>query len=191
MFSAVHQYLDPPMNVAHEGGIFVSCSMKKSSQDAKRLLELNKKVIKDFGLRSGVTHTEFIKSQTDGEFYFLETAARVGGANIAELIEAATGINLWKEWAKLETAHKEKPYLLPERRNEYSGIVLTLCKQKAPDTTAYNDPEIYWRLKKKHHVGLVVNSKKWDRVYVLIQNYSKRFQKDFHASLPPLKKASY
>ena len=55
-----------------------------------------------FGLVRGVAHTEFIKSHNDGQFYFLETAARVGGANIAEMVEAATGINLWSEWAKIE-----------------------------------------------------------------------------------------
>ena len=36
--------------------------------------------------------------------YFLETSARVGGAHIAELVEAATGMNLWAEWAKVELA---------------------------------------------------------------------------------------
>ena len=37
-------------------------------------------------------------------FVFLETSARVGGAFIVDTIEAATGINLWREWAKLEIA---------------------------------------------------------------------------------------
>ena len=41
-----------------------------------------------FANLSGVAHTEFIKGRADGAFYFLETAARVGGANIVELLEA-------------------------------------------------------------------------------------------------------
>ncbi len=41
---------------------------------------------------------------TTAELYFLETSARVGGAHIAELVEAATGLNLWGEWAKVEIA---------------------------------------------------------------------------------------
>jgi hypothetical protein len=41
-------------------------------------------------MKQGVTHAEFIRG-VDGELYFLEIAARVGGANIAEMIEAATG----------------------------------------------------------------------------------------------------
>lgn len=53
---------------------------------------------------SGVTHTEFIKSAEDGRFYFLESAARVGGAYIAEVVEAATGLNPWVEWARIEVA---------------------------------------------------------------------------------------
>ena len=45
--------------------------------------------MKAMGLLRGVSHTEFIKSKADGKFYFLETSARVGGANLAELVEAA------------------------------------------------------------------------------------------------------
>ena len=62
----------------------------------------------------GVSHTEFIKGE-DGRFYFLETAARVGGANIEQLVESASGINLWAEWAKLEIAYaRGGSYIVPE-----------------------------------------------------------------------------
>ena len=57
----------------------------------------------------GVSHSEFIQGR-DGKLYFLETAARVGGAHIADLVEAATGINLWAEWAKVEIAGGKAPY---------------------------------------------------------------------------------
>ena len=132
----------------------------------------------------GITHTEFIKRRDDGELYFLETAARVGGANIAELVEAAAGINLWAEWAKLELAGKVKPYRLPELRQDYAGIIITLARQESADTTAYDDPEIVWRLDKRHHVGLIVRSDNWQRVNTLFESYTERFQKDFHTSMP-------
>ncbi|MDQ3009600.1 MAG: ATP-grasp domain-containing protein, partial [Acidobacteriota bacterium] len=103
LFAAVSKYGAPPMNVAHDGGIFTTRILPRKSKDEKALQKLNKKVIKDMGLVRGVTHAEFIKSTTgghdDGKFYFLEIASRVGGANIAETVEAATGLNLWAEWA--------------------------------------------------------------------------------------------
>ena len=117
-FIAIQKYMLPPMRVAHEGGIFASCSLERGSPEEPILRALNERVITQFELEQGVSHTEFIRGRDDGEFYFLETAARVGGAHIADLVEAATGINLWTEWAKVAFASKTKPYRLPERRKD-------------------------------------------------------------------------
>ncbi|MGI8919864.1 MAG: ATPase, partial [Pyrinomonadaceae bacterium] len=74
-------------------------------------------------------------------------------------------------------------------RNEYAGIVLSLARQESPDTSAYNDPEVVYRVKKKHHVGLVVRSPKLQRVQELLSDYATRFATDFAATLPPLERA--
>ena len=68
------------------------------------LLQMNEALLRAFGLTDGVSHSEFIRAHDSGQFYFLETSARVGGANIADLVEAATGVNLWAEWANVEVA---------------------------------------------------------------------------------------
>jgi biotin carboxylase len=184
-FTAMNKYKQPPMRVAHEGGIFATCSLERGSPEEPILEALNDKVITQFGLVQGVTHTEFIRSGDIDEFYFLETAARIGGANIAELVEAASGINLWSEWAKLAFAGKTKPYRLPKIRSDYAGLVITLARQESPDTTAYDDPEIAWRMNKRHHAGLIVRSSEWQRVNTLIESYAERFKRDFHAFMPP------
>ena len=183
-FTAIQKYMQPPMSVAHEGGIFASCSLERGSPEEPILRSLNDKVITQFELEQGVSHTEFIRGRDDGEFYFLETAARVGGAHIAELVEAASGINLWTEWAKVACAGKTKPYRLPESRKDYAGLIITLARQENPDTTDYDDPEIVWRLNKRHHAGLIVRSRQWQRVNSLIESYAERFRADFHASMP-------
>ncbi len=183
-FAAIQQYMLPPMRVAHEGGIFASCSLERSSPEEPILRSLNDRVITQFELEQGVSHTEFIRGRDDGEFYFLETAARVGGAHIAELVEAASGINLWTEWAKVVFADKTQPYRLPERRKDYAGLIITLARQENPDTTDYDDPEIVWRLNKRHHAGIIVRSRQWQRVNTLIESYAERFRADFHASMP-------
>ena len=64
---------------------------------------INAQLLEAFGLQRGVSHTEFIRAG-DGQIYFLETSARVGGAYIVDVVEAATGVNLWREWAKIEIA---------------------------------------------------------------------------------------
>ena len=135
------------MRVAHEGGVFSTYNLVFGSEEEEQLQRLNRRVVTAFGLRAGVMHTEFIRSEADGEFYFLETGARVGGAHIADMVEASSGINLWKEWGRIETPGRSSQ--LPEVRRDYSGILVSLARQKVPDLSGYTDPEIVWRLKKK------------------------------------------
>ena len=184
LFAAVSKYGAPPMNVAHDGGIFTTRLLPRKSKDEKDLQKINKEVVKDLGLVRGVTHAEFIKGHADGKLYFLEIAARVGGANIAETIEAATGLNLWSEWAKIETATEDNPYELKKPTELYSGIIASLARQEWPDTSDYTDPEIVWRMNKHHHAGLIVVSKDPARVEELLNGYVERFYQDFHASVP-------
>ena len=185
VFAVAHKYGHPPMDVSL-GGIFTTQKISRQSADAQALEALNRKVINTLGLVRGVTHTEFIKSRANGQFYFLETAARVGGANIAEAIEASTGLNLWAEWARIEIAGEEGSYELPQHRDDYAGVIISLARQEHPDTSAYDDAEIVYRLKKPHHAGLVVASTDPQRVAQLLESYSRRFYEDFYATAPPL-----
>jgi biotin carboxylase len=185
VFAEAHHYGKPPLNVYHEGGIFTTRTLPRASGDEKILKELNRQIMSAFGLVRGVTHTEFIKGHDDGHFYFLETAARVGGANIAEMVEAATGINLWREWAKIELHSQNDTYQLPEQQQIYAGVIVSLARQERPDTSAYQTPEIAMRLDKRHHVGFVIASESYDRVNLLLDEYTQRFENDFLATLPP------
>ena len=106
VFAEAHQYGHPPLDVFHGGGMFTTRTLLRGSEDEQTLKGLSRQVIASFGLLQGAVHMEFIKGRDDDRFYFLETAARAGGANIVELVEAATGINLWREWARIETASK-------------------------------------------------------------------------------------
>lgn len=184
LFAVAHKYGHPPMDVSL-GGIFTTQKIPRQSADAHALESLNREVINTLGLVRGVTHTEFIKSRGDGRFYFLETAARVGGANIAEAIEASTGLNLWAEWARIEIAGEEGSYELPPHRDDYAGVIISLARQEHPDTSAYDDAEIVYRLNKPHHAGLVVASTDPRRVEQLLEAYSRRFYEDFYATEPP------
>jgi hypothetical protein len=136
------------------------------------------------GLLRGVTHAEFLKAHADGKFYFLEVAARVGGAYIADVIEAATGINLWREWARLEVGAGKEPYQLPVARGDYAGVILSLARQEHPDTSAYTDREIVYRVSKFHHAGFVLQSPSHERIEQLLDSYSRRFVDDFLATQP-------
>jgi biotin carboxylase len=184
VFAAASRYGTPPMAVAHEGGIFVTRTLGDDDEEAVALKAMNARLLDAFGLLRGVSHTEFIRTR-DGEIFFLETSARVGGAYIVDVVEAATGVNLWREWAKIEIAGEHGTYAPPVSRGRFAGIVLSLARQEWPDMSAYSDPEIVTRVHKRHHAGLIVASPDAGRVRDLVESYPARFYADFHASAPP------
>jgi len=184
VFAEAHAYGVPPLETSHQGGVFTTRTLQRDSAEVKTLLEINHKVLKDLGFLRGVTHAEFLKAHTDGRIYFLEVAARVGGAYISDVIEAATGINLWREWARLEVGAGKQPYQLPEPHHDYAGIIVSLARQESPDTATYDDPEIVYRVPRYHHAGFVLKSPRPERIEELLASYSKRFQEDFLATQP-------
>ena len=185
VFAGTNQYGRPPMQVAHQGGAYISRTVERGSADEKALLTTNRKLVQALGLQRGATHAEFIKSDGDGKFYFLEIAARVGGAYIADVLEAASGINLWREWARLEIADGKARAKIRPLRKEYAGIILSLAKQPEPDTSEYVNEEIVYRVKKRHHAGLIVRAARLERVNELLDDYGRRFVEDFVAVEPP------
>jgi biotin carboxylase len=188
VFTSMERYGAPPFEVSHFGGVNLSHTLKHGSQEETILLALNKKLLAAFGFERGVTHAEFIR-RTDtcksDPFYFLEVAARVGGAYTSETIAAASGINFWREWARIELATPERPYILPPVRQEYGGIAVSLARQKHPCTCHYTDPEIVYRISQPWHAGLIVRSADYGRVVDLLTRYALRFSSDFTAVAPP------
>ncbi len=184
LLAEVHAYGTPPLDTSHKGGVFTTRTLQRDSADSKNLQDANRQVLEGLGLLRGVTHAEFLKSHADGKFYFIEVAARVGGAYISDIVEAASGINLWREWARLEVGAGKIPYRLPAVRRDYAGIILSLARQENPDTSAYNDPEIIYRVSKYHHAGLIVKSANPERVQQLLDAYAPRFAHDFLATQP-------
>ena len=183
-FAVASRYRTPPMAVAHEGGIFVTQTLDAGDPASHALEGLNARVLDSFGLQRGASHTEFIHG-ADGQWYFLETSARVGGAYIVDVVEAATGINLWSEWARVELAGESGSYDPPPVRRRSAGIILSLARQEHPDTAAYDDPEVITRIRKRHHAGLILAATSAQRVAELLDSYAGRFYTDFHASAPP------
>jgi biotin carboxylase len=180
----VSQYGTTPFDVSHYGGVFTSSIVPYRSKLRKRLEALNGELLNAFKYENGVSHAEFLQSDEDGELYLLEVACRVGGAYIANVLEHACNFNLWREWAKLETATPKRPYKLPKLRKDYAGIALALAKVDTPDTSAYNDESIVYKVKKPKHVGLIFYAQRQKRILELLHDYSGRITNDFLAVAP-------
>ncbi len=186
IFESAQQYGQPPMDVAHGGGVFISHSLPSNSADVTALKKMNKEVISALGMERGVTHAEYIKAAADGQFYFLEVAGRVGGAHLADLVEASSGINLWREWANVNIADaRGVTYQLPKVTSRHAALLVCLARQEYPDLSAYAADEVVWKLHKKQHAGLIIASEDYKQVQSLLEQYSRRFVEDFLAVAPP------
>jgi hypothetical protein len=186
LYAVASAYGTPPLEVSSGGGIFTTRTVERDSAVDVALRQMNQEVLTAFGLRDGVSHTEFIRAHEDGAIYFLETSARVGGANIAEFIEAATGINMWAEWANVEVAAaRGEEYRLPGTQNVAAGLLVSLARQEWPDTASFQEPELVWRMKKRNHVGFIVTSSESARIGELLGLYTDRVRAEYHASAPP------
>ncbi|HMQ02883.1 MAG TPA: ATP-grasp domain-containing protein [Pyrinomonadaceae bacterium] len=180
----VSRYGTPPFSVTHYGGVFTTSIIPYRSREKRELEGLNKKLLEAFKYERGVSHAEFLHSEEDGKFYLLEVACRVGGAYIANVLEYACNFNLWREWARLETATEDAPYKLPKIKKEFAGIALALANQDFPDTSHYEDAEIVYRVSKPKHVGIIFHSTKQKRLEQLLAAYSQRISEDFLAVAP-------
>ena len=175
----ISQYGTTPMNVSHHGGVFSTSIVSHKSKERKELEKLNARLLKSFEYQRGVSHAEFLQCAATGKFFLLEVACRVGGAYIANVLEHASGFNLWREWGKLETSTKTNPYKAPKIRKEYAGITLALANQDCPDTSHYDDLEIVYRVNKPKHVGLIFHAKNEVRISELLNIYTERISNDF------------
>jgi hypothetical protein len=191
LFAEVNAYWRPLLDVYQGGGVYATRTLARDRPEVEQLKRINAAVVEGFGLGWGASHTEFMKAHADGQFYFIETSARVGGANTAEMVEHATGVNLWGEWARLECCRGTNDYRLPPVKQRYGGVVISLARQEQPDTSAFCDPEIVFRLNLKHHIGFVVAADRPARVEELLASYRERIARDYQAILPAADKVSH
>jgi hypothetical protein len=66
--------------------------------------------------------------------------------------------------------------------------LVSLARQEWPDSSAFSDPEIVWRLQKRHHIGLIVRSPDYQRVQTLITDYAPRIATEYTAVEAPLER---
>jgi len=185
-FISTAEYLAPPLEISQGGGVFRSLTMDYKSTENKKLIALTKEVHQAFGLEHGASHTEAIKCHEDGEYYFLETSARVGGAHIAEMTESSSGLNLWAEWAKIEYCKVTlQEYEAPKATKLYAGLIMALTSDQHPDLSYFEGPELYWKVPLDYHVGLVLQSPQRARVRELLDQYADKIANDMVKVLPP------
>jgi biotin carboxylase len=183
LFSIVHRY-DCPSPQENQEAVSTTRTVDRGSHDWMELTALNAGLAPSLGMVRGITHAKFVRSQADGRYYFLEIAARIGGAFIADLVEVSTGVNLWREWARLEVSFlRGQTYVPPQSFESYAGSVLCPAPTDEPDISGFNHPEIVVRMNIRRHAGLLVRSSRPERVKQLLEQLSGEFARRFLAPM--------
>ncbi len=189
VFTAASMYLAPPMQVSHDGGVFRTRTLGRYSDEFKQLEALNKQLLTDFGLKNGATHTEFIKGREDGKWYFLETSSRVGGAHIPDLVEASTGINIWREWAKMEDDLLQgNTYEIGKPTGFSAGLLVALANAKNPDYSIMEHEDVVKFLPIDNHVGVVYRCSSEEQLLERLDTAASQVQQNFLSVIPPKEK---
>ena len=191
LFSLPSRYSTPPFDVWNGGGVFGSQTIDTKDPVYNAVLKLNEDVIKKMRLVRGVVHAEYIHGR-DGKLYFLEKAARVGGAHLDQLVEAASGVNLWREWPRLELAYITKQaYKTPKPTKKHAGLLICLSRKEHPDLSRFDAPEVVWKLAEEHHAGIIVASNSHQRVSELMGKYRAMLEETVLAVRPPTETATH
>lgn len=175
VFSLVSQYGAPPLAALQGQGIFSTRILPRDSFETLQLSNLNQQVINAMGRDYGPTHSEFIRGE-DGNFYFLETSARVAGGNIERVLESATDLKIWQEAAKMEIADfRGHDYHLPPIRDGYGGLIACPNPDNKFDINQFQDQEIRYRYDSDGFVSLVFGADSYNRIEELLGNYGQVF----------------
>lgn len=176
VFALPSKYGTPPMAALQGRGIFSTRTLERDGDEGRALLEHNHRLIKAMGLPYGVTHTEFIRARADGTWYFLETAARVGGGAIDRVIEAATGVVMWREAARIELADlRGERYTLPAVVDGHGGFIACPCPPGRANLDVFSEPEVRVRTNTGEFTMVVVGALTRGRVEQLLWSFGERF----------------
>jgi len=187
-FSVVHESGTQSGEIAQAGTAHTMHTVDRNSRDARELAAINRALAPSFGMVRGITHAQLIRSKVDGSYYFLEIGAGVGGAFPDEtyagdtfpwdsfmdnLVEAATGVSLWREWANLEIADlRHTGYAVPDTYEGYAGSVLCASQGAAPNLEAFADPAIVICVRSGKHAGLILRAANPERARSSIGDYA-------------------
>jgi len=191
LFTSASQYLSPPMEISHEGGVFRTKTLAFYSEEFIALEKANSNVLKSFGLVNGVSHTEFIRCRENGKWYFLETSSRVGGAHIPDLVEASTGINLWREWARIEDALlKNTTYEIGKSTGFAAGLIVALGKEKVQNYDKFKCEEVVKFIPLDYHIAIVYKSDSKEKIQEKLDEAALLITQEYLNILPPKSKPS-
>lgn len=129
-------------------------TVDRTSREWTELSALDGGVAPSLGMVRGMTESVFVWDARKGRYCFEEIAAGVGAGLTDRVVEAASGLNLWREWARLEVAHLRGENYVPSAWLELYGAALEWpAGSMSPDLQAEEVVE-RWRAGEREYAVL-------------------------------------
>jgi len=171
-FAVANRCAHQSIEGVYDGRIETARTVDRGSRDWLELIALNAGLAPSLGMVRGIAHVEFIRSRADGRHYFLQIAAGVAGGVAADLVHAASGVNLWREWAQLEASClRGEAWLIPDSYEGYAGSVICTAQSVEPDATGFDSPEIVSHIQGEHRAGMIVRAQNPEQVAALLNAF--------------------
>ncbi|MGM0217531.1 ATP-grasp domain-containing protein [Enterococcus sp. AZ126] len=135
VFSSVSKYLYNCMDIATKGrppaSIVFSKAESEKNTATRKISELNEKVISALGINNTVTHGEYFVTK-DGEVYFGEIGARIGGADVMPpIIKNTFNVDMFEAMIDVELQKFVSP---KQSKDIFTGMIC--LPQKAGEIVA-------------------------------------------------------
>lgn len=177
VFDEAHAYHRPLLEVVESGGSMQTRTVPRFSALAGELRALAARAVRALGVERGVTHTELLR-RPDGSLVFIESAARVGGAHIPALVEAATGVNLWREAVDLELLEPGQTYAPPAASRDHAALLIGLARSASGPRGSYARAGVAWTLEEPYQAGVVLRHATSEGLDALLADVEPVFMAD-------------
>ena len=102
------------------------------------------------------------------------------------MVEAATGVNIWREWAKLENAVLDgTQYSVEETQKLFGGLIIALAKDKHPNIDNLKSDEVVKFLPIDYHIGIVYKSDNPERIQQKLDEAATYVTEEILNIIPP------
>ena len=106
------------------GGATLVETVDRGSSDWAELVALNDSLAPSLGLVRGIAQASFARSAEGSGYQLDEIVAGIASDRMALVTEAASGLNLWREWARMELAHLRSANYAPRACSDHYGVSL-------------------------------------------------------------------
>lgn len=157
------------------GGLEAIEVVDRMSRDWMELTALNAGLAPSLGMVRGLTEAHFVRRSQLGGYCFERIAPCPGASGVTEVVEAASELSLWREWARIEVAQLRGTNYIPSQWFDHYAASLTWPAGRiAADAAEFSAKELFSREQMASEERVTFRAPRGERVQQLIRDLSAR-----------------